>query len=670
MNYEENYKNNLEALKLKSATLYEKLSQITGNNIFEVFTLKNGIDILDTRTGELLYNKEPAKNLHDKMVKFDDTYGVMPFTYHFGIGNGAFHYALLNERKNTSRVAIIEPEIEILYIALHLNKFADYIKHGTLMLYLEEDFTYASAAELFLKVKGPLYYGKLFTLAILLPYYEKDNYNIVTINRYFKEAIVHSLYNCGNNPLDTYLGVKQHIANLKNVITSPSLKEFSLKSKNTELAVLVATGPSLKKQLPLLKKMQDYITIFAVDSSFNVLYDHGIKADIFVSIERGKATAQLYHDTSKEYFKDTIFAFTSVVHPNLLNHIHKDGVITFSTRDYSHIKYFGLKDYGPVGGGSVANMAYNLIDHAGFKQCVLIGQDLAFSDDGKTHTAGHVHGEIASYVVGVGNIIEVEKYGGNGLVKTNTGWNLFKNFYESDIEEFNARGIKTFNATEGGARIHGSIELPFKDVIERYVDTSRKKDIIKLSSPSLKEIERLSKQNEDKLRELVLSLRKILSKVRKTHKTIERVTDRINKEDAFVNCSNSLLNKVKKLNKDLDALKREIQLGYYGEILGLVLGTTTTHLEMEIAIIHARPMKTPRDVTIFQLQWPSAHREWTKQSADTIEHMLYAVGLGILMLNNTALLEELYSKEEIEFFHNNKTLYDFENDFEYMKKEN
>nr|MCR6543911.1 DUF115 domain-containing protein [Campylobacter lari] len=60
----------------------------------------------------------------------------------------------------------------------------------------------------------------------------------------------------------------------------------------------------------------------------------------------------------------------------------------------------------------------------------------------------------------------VTAYGGNKEVETNRWWKIFKETFEKDIALMNPLDIKTYNATEGGARIEGSIEKPFKELCE------------------------------------------------------------------------------------------------------------------------------------------------------------------------------------------------------------
>ncbi|MDF8149822.1 hypothetical protein P4740_15485, partial [Listeria monocytogenes] len=58
-------------------------------------------------------------------------------------------------------------------------------------------------------------------------------------------------------------------------------------------------------------------------------------------------------------------------------------------------------------------------------------------------------------------------YGGKKMVYTKEGWNIFRHTLEKHI--FQTKQLKlctTNNCTEGGARIEGTIEKPFKEICE------------------------------------------------------------------------------------------------------------------------------------------------------------------------------------------------------------
>nr|MCR6530244.1 DUF115 domain-containing protein [Campylobacter lari] len=60
----------------------------------------------------------------------------------------------------------------------------------------------------------------------------------------------------------------------------------------------------------------------------------------------------------------------------------------------------------------------------------------------------------------------ITAYGGNGKVETNMCWDIFRKTFQRDIELVKKINITTYNATEGGARIEGALEITFKKVCE------------------------------------------------------------------------------------------------------------------------------------------------------------------------------------------------------------
>ena len=84
----------------------------------------------------------------------------------------------------------------------------------------------------------------------------------------------HHVIAVGNDSTDALIGLEHHLLNLPELITTPSFKELISNAKTTDTAVIVSTGPSLHKQIPLLKEYAPYITIISVDASFPILTKH------------------------------------------------------------------------------------------------------------------------------------------------------------------------------------------------------------------------------------------------------------------------------------------------------------------------------------------------------------------------------------------------------------
>ncbi|ECQ3523066.1 motility associated factor glycosyltransferase family protein, partial [Campylobacter coli] len=282
----------------------------------------------------------------------------------------------------------------------------------------------------------------------------------------------------------------QFVYNLPSMITHPSYKELLSKRKGiSDTAIIVSTGPSLTKQLPLLKKYANKATIFCADSSYPILAKHGIKPDYVCMLERTEITAEFFNHDFGEFDKDIVFVCAGVVHPKTIEYLkNKTFIITQKVLAFPY--YINLKNfcYAAVG-FSVAHTLSYLATYLSHKNIIFIGQDLAYAENGNSHPDDYQNS--ANYESQMYEHILTIAYGGNGKVETHSIWLLFKNWFENEmIPNTRKMGITTYNCTEGGARIEGTIEKPFLWACENLLDKDLNKPFEKLEPLSL------NKQNE------------------------------------------------------------------------------------------------------------------------------------------------------------------------------
>ncbi|EDJ8729805.1 DUF115 domain-containing protein, partial [Campylobacter coli] len=294
----------------------------------------------------------------------------------------------------------------------------------------------------------------------------------------------------GNDPKDALQGIEQFVYNLPQMITHPSYKELLSKRKGvSDTAIIVSTGPSLTKQLPLLKKYANKATIFCADSSYPILAKHGIKPDYVCMLERTEITAEFFNHDFGEFDKDIVFVCAGVVHPKTIEYLkNKTFIITQKVLAFPY--YINLKNfcYAAVG-FSVAHTLSYLATYLSHKNIIFIGQDLAYAENGNSHPDDYQNS--ANYESQMYEHILTIAYGGNGKVETHSIWLLFKNWFENEmIPNTRKMGITTYNCTEGGARIEGTIEKPFLWACENLLDKDLNKPFEKLEPLSL------NKQNE------------------------------------------------------------------------------------------------------------------------------------------------------------------------------
>ncbi|EHA5530654.1 motility associated factor glycosyltransferase family protein, partial [Campylobacter coli] len=439
---------------------------------FKILQNENGINFAKD---DILLYKNPNQELLENLTLFKTEYNKYPVLFFYGFGNGMFYKALC-ENKNHKHIIVFEDELEILALAFHLFDFSKELKSEKLILFHTPNITTAQLSTLFTyeNIHTSI---KIFNLHIHNQFYLKFyNTQIKNLNNELMEIIRFIVLNKGNDPKDSLVGITHTLNNLPKMLSHGVFQDFlqerKAKAKN---AIIVSTGPSLIKQLPLLKQYANKATIFCADSSYPILAKEGIKPDYVLSLERVSLTSEFFNNNFGNFDKDILFIITSLTHENTINYLEKNGrTYMLVHRPLKSAANLKLDSFGYIGvGHSVANMIYELAAALRHENIILIGQDLAYADDGSSHPKEHIYGKQGDEVRGE---MYTTAYGGNGQVRTQLSWNLFRQAFEKDIFFTKEKlGINTYNCTEGGARINGSIEKPFAWVCNNLLNENLEK---------------------------------------------------------------------------------------------------------------------------------------------------------------------------------------------------
>lgn len=617
------FKQNLSIISTIDSSLYEKLNNTTPNKDLEIFIGSDEADInfFDKRHNRYLFQHNTIESTLKKIDEFNE-FALYPYLYCFGLGNGVF-YKLLLSNPNLKRLIVIEPNIEIIFSVLNLINFSDELHSKRLVLLDLQSANFETLSPLFFQNKNALIYSKLYNLHIFNDYYDIYLQEALDINKLFIDIIEHSVVSIGNDSKDAIIGIKHHIANLPLLVHSPSLINLVKVAKNTNTAVIVSTGPSLYKQLDLLKQYAPFVSIFCIDASFPILSKHGIKPDIVLTLERVEESAKFYTETPKEHFSDVIFAITSIAHKKVLDTIiQKGGILQINERPFGYTSYFGLNDYGYIGiGMSAANMAYELIVHSGFSKCIFIGQDLAFGENGESHSKNAVYGE--REIKNDKPKVLLERYGGGGMVESTQVWKLFLNFFVKDIFDTKDR-IQVINATEGGARIKGTIEMSFKDAL-KTIDTSHPKTQIVLQAPSSEQIKANFKIATSKTKEILKYGR---TKKQKIEELFLEVMEQIEMLESLNKQGKLKEFDFKSLDSTFDKIEKIKGLFTSKKFLDIFNEATQAyifHQEMEIAKIVTKKTNGTIEENAKKLEWLFAHKQWLFSLAGCMDSVLFCV---------------------------------------------
>ncbi|ECH5739970.1 motility associated factor glycosyltransferase family protein, partial [Campylobacter coli] len=541
--------------------------------------------------------------LNSMLNTYNDKYLLYPVLYFYGFGNGILFKALL-QNKNHQHIVVFEKDIEIIWIMFHILDFSSELQSARLMV-LQTSSLDIEFFSNFCSSKPFFQFSRIYFLELMSHYYERFHEDILGLNKKLAENFKNSIVSHGNDPLDALQGIEQFVYNLPQMITHPSYKELLSKRKNlSDTAIIVSTGPSLTKQLPLLKKYANKATIFCADSSYPILAKHGIKPDYVLSLERIPLTSEFFNNDFGEFDKDILFVLKSYVHPHTTKYLQKNNRNFMLVSTYaSFIQYLKLDYFGYFNmGKSVANMSYLLTEYLNYKNIILIGQDLAYAKDGFSHTKdyknldkheGHFQRDKGKF--------QCLAYGGNGKVESSEIWTMFRLIFENDINYFQKFfNITTYNCTEGGARIEGTIEKPFLWACENLLDKDLNKPFEKLEPLSL------NKQNEFLLKayykvyqsiEHCRDFSKILSN---DFEKIQSVYLSLNEKEEYLNLA---IEKIDEFKNKLEDIK---QMQDLYEILGPLL----TQFELNLARIYVLNPKTKEDAFNKSILWIKEHLEF------------------------------------------------------------
>ncbi|ELY8654008.1 motility associated factor glycosyltransferase family protein [Campylobacter coli] len=590
------FNKNIEALS--NILLKESLKEIQSSK-FELILGKDNLDInlKDTSDNTFLY-ENVIDELNSMLNTYNDKYLLYPVLYFYGFGNGILFKALL-QNKNHQHIVVFEKDIEIIWIMFHILDFSHELQNSRLMV-LQTSSLDIEFFSNFCSSKPFFQFSRIYFLELMSHYYERFHEDILGLNKKLAENFKNSIVSYGNDPLDALQGIEQFVYNLPQMITHPSYKELLSKRKNlSDTAIIVSTGPSLTKQLPLLKKYANKATIFCADSSYPILAKHGIKPDYVLSLERIPLTSEFFNNDFGEFDKDIVFVCAGVVHPKTIEYLkNKTFIITQKILAFPY--YINLKNfcYAAVG-FSVAHMAYEFATHLSHKNIIFIGQDLAYAEDGFSHTKdysnldkheGHFQRDKGKF--------QCLAYGGDGKAESSEVWTMFRFFLQDTI----SRNIisTTYNCTEGGARIEGTIEKPFLWACENLLDKDLNKPFEKLEPLSL------NKQNEF-----------LLKAYYKVYQSIKHCRDfsKILSND-FEKIQSVYLNLNKKENdlnlaiRKIDEFKNKLEDIKQMQDLYEILSTLLIQFELNLARIYVLNPKTKEDAFNKSILWIKEHLEF------------------------------------------------------------
>lgn len=455
------YQQNLARLKKIDPEIANSLDALKEKNI-EVIIAKNNMPTIKVITPEKEVYVHSTYNPGREAVQWADNNPVKPgeVLFIFGLGFAYHVQELLNRVTEDVKLVIVEPNLAILKIAL------EYVDLGYLLGRQDTYFIFGEQ-EVNFEVFLPSFVGfsKFEQIRFI------DYSPIVRLAAdYFggvKERITKAVSNVIIE-MNTMLRFSEEwinnlFENIPVIIASPGIAQLYGEFRDMP-AIVVAAGPSLNKNISLLKQAKGKSIIICVGTALKPMLLAGIKPDIVISIDGGAANLPHFLEVSDEeiplLFDITIYPEIPRTYkgPKLVGGCHED-LLRWVEKVVSEPK--GLYVMGP----SVANVAFDLARKLECNPIILVGQDLAYTG-GMSHAKGTAYDYRTVKDFEDRGLFEVEGFDGEP-VQTDRIMYSFLRWFEIAINSTKSI-FRVIDATEGGAKIPGTQVMTLAEVIKEY----------------------------------------------------------------------------------------------------------------------------------------------------------------------------------------------------------
>lgn len=224
-------------------------------------------------------------------------------------------------------------------------------------------------------------------------------------------------------------------------------------------AVIVAAGPSLDKNVDLLRERPDNTIIVAVGTVFRKLVNMGIRPDYVVFLD---AQASMISQIEGLEQKDIPIICGATAYKGISKAYQGKKYLVCQNgydRAESYATTRGYKTYET--GGSVSTIALDICVQLGCRKIGYIGLDLAFTENrGHSEASGDRKistEEIKYYIPAIGG----------GVVGTSNLFIIYREWIEGYVKKHQLES-RVYDATEGGALKEGLTTITLKELFGRW----------------------------------------------------------------------------------------------------------------------------------------------------------------------------------------------------------
>lgn len=444
-----------EYLKKQYKPLNNNLDRIIVAQQDEI--ILNLLLIADNKEFLICDHEDPISEAYSWIDKFIDPSNKAEIVFGMGFG---YHIEVLHTSFKNKKILIIEPNIELFLQIIKIRNLETIIKNCIMFVDEEINSILKSIYSLYWDTNAggiqcqPLgVYEELFpdTWGELRDKFIKQGQSV--------QVDIATRKGSGEIWIQNYINNLSDISKASN--TAGLIDKFRGKP-----GILVSAGPSLLKNIELIKDMKDKCVIIAAGTAVNILEKNGIIPHFMVGIDAWESEAEVHKKVKSQ---DIYFIYSNqVATGSLKSYTGPKFLMNYTADLYTNefFEYSGIKSDFFISGPSVANTCFDILLKLGCNPIILTGQDLAYS--GGSKYAGEVsESTINSATEGLKDRYILTKDIYDNDIFTSLGFIAMKNFFEGYFERVKDK-VEIINATEGGLNLENARNDTLQNVIDKY----------------------------------------------------------------------------------------------------------------------------------------------------------------------------------------------------------
>lgn len=347
----------------------------------------------------------------------------------FGWGLG-YHVREMMRLYSDMDLVVVEPDLNLLYYAFQCNDWREELERVTIVCDIE-------------RIAGLLKEGReIIVFQPELRHFSnpniKEHLKCITERRDSIEDFKTVFY---QNTRENIRNCDAYVDGLQKCITGKRI-------------IIVAGGPSLDKNIELLRELPEDIVMFAVGTVYKLLISKGIRPD-YVIVSDAFVSSQIQ---GLEQEKVPILILATADRKISRNYAGRKYLVCQSGYEYAseYAEKCGYMCYDS--GGSVATLALDIAIRLKAEAIAFIGLDLAYYGN-RAHASGTVHETYRGF-----QHHQVEGVNGE-LLNSSQAFIRYREWMERRIQREDAT-MRIVDATEGGAKKKGFEVMTLKEFLE------------------------------------------------------------------------------------------------------------------------------------------------------------------------------------------------------------